>query len=248
MTIDALIDSGAPLNLQDVQGRTPLMVAARGGDTTIVQRLLDLGADPQLRDRAGRTAAMIATGEARHLLQPSLHVAEVPPVDGASIQLEEQSASDEAKVAMSQTSSVLLKIAENDAATTATTSASSGEQADELGMMPTPTTATRPKYRSCASSGTESKVSMLPSLLDCDDMQAAPSMMSKKSSKRPKSPSRRSRPPKTMDSKLSMTKSASTLASSGTKSGASKVGRKQTTERQKSFDTAVTASEANDTI
>ena len=49
-----LLALGAPANVTDERGTTPLMFAARNGDLGIVQFLLSRGADPQLRDAQGQ--------------------------------------------------------------------------------------------------------------------------------------------------------------------------------------------------
>jgi len=50
-----LLALGAPANVTDERGTTPLMFAARNGDLGIVQFLLSRGADPQLRDAQGQS-------------------------------------------------------------------------------------------------------------------------------------------------------------------------------------------------
>ena len=50
-----LLALGAPANVTDERGATPLMFAARNGDLGIVQFLLSRGADPQLRDAQGQS-------------------------------------------------------------------------------------------------------------------------------------------------------------------------------------------------
>jgi ankyrin repeat protein len=50
-----LLALGAPANITDERGATPLMFAARNGDLGIVQFLLSRGADPQLRDAQGQS-------------------------------------------------------------------------------------------------------------------------------------------------------------------------------------------------
>jgi ankyrin repeat protein len=54
--VQVLLDGGADPNPFDVEGRTPLMVAAENGREDLVQCLLAGGADPILTDRVGETA------------------------------------------------------------------------------------------------------------------------------------------------------------------------------------------------
>jgi len=54
--VQVLLDSGTDPNPFDVEGRTPLMVAAQSGREDLVQCLLAGGADPSLTDRIGETA------------------------------------------------------------------------------------------------------------------------------------------------------------------------------------------------
>ena len=51
---------GAKINAKDTEGGTPLMVAVKGGDLSIVNGLLAYGADPNIQDNDGWTAAMHA--------------------------------------------------------------------------------------------------------------------------------------------------------------------------------------------
>jgi len=50
-----LLTAGAPVNVTDQQGATPLMIAARNGDLGMLQALLSRGADWSARDNQGRT-------------------------------------------------------------------------------------------------------------------------------------------------------------------------------------------------
>ena len=52
----------------NVEGRTPLMLAAFRGDTAGVMRLLETGADVNARDRDGDTALMFAAYKGRGLV------------------------------------------------------------------------------------------------------------------------------------------------------------------------------------
>lgn len=54
--IQSLIPAGVSVNVADVDGRTPLHLAALHGNLATVSMLLDCGADFTLRDRFGRTA------------------------------------------------------------------------------------------------------------------------------------------------------------------------------------------------
>ncbi|HEY0097090.1 MAG TPA: ankyrin repeat domain-containing protein, partial [Archangium sp.] len=54
--VQVLLDSGTDPNPFDVEGCTPLMVAAQHGREDLVQCLLAGGADPSLTDRLGETA------------------------------------------------------------------------------------------------------------------------------------------------------------------------------------------------
>jgi hypothetical protein len=59
-TVDALVQTGANVNVRTVNGTTPLMVAASKGFSDIVKTLLDAGADPNARKADGMTALTIA--------------------------------------------------------------------------------------------------------------------------------------------------------------------------------------------
>jgi len=58
--IEYLLKRGAKINAKDTEGGTPLMVAVKGGDLSIVNGLLAYGADPNIQDNDGWTAAMHA--------------------------------------------------------------------------------------------------------------------------------------------------------------------------------------------
>ena len=51
-----LIDAGADVNLQQIDGSTALIVAASMGHPEIVKALLKYGADPNIRNKTGQTA------------------------------------------------------------------------------------------------------------------------------------------------------------------------------------------------
>lgn len=58
--IRALLDDGADLECVDLEGKTPLMIAAKFQAPEIVELLLKAGADPKPKDKLGYTAEMIA--------------------------------------------------------------------------------------------------------------------------------------------------------------------------------------------
>lgn len=58
--IEYLIKRGANINAPDNEGQTPLMVAVKSGDLSVINGLLEYGADPNLQDHDGWTAAMHA--------------------------------------------------------------------------------------------------------------------------------------------------------------------------------------------
>ena len=58
--VQLLIDSGADINHQDIDGRTALMISSGKGYLPIVQLLLDSGADINLQNKYGNTALMYA--------------------------------------------------------------------------------------------------------------------------------------------------------------------------------------------
>ncbi len=58
--IEFLIKRGARINAPDTEGQTPLMVAVKSGDLSVVNGFLEYGADPNLQDHDGWTAAMHA--------------------------------------------------------------------------------------------------------------------------------------------------------------------------------------------
>jgi ankyrin repeat protein len=55
-TVKQLLDSGAPVNAQNREGKTALMLAAKIGFGEVVKTLLDHGADLKLKDHDGNTA------------------------------------------------------------------------------------------------------------------------------------------------------------------------------------------------
>lgn len=58
--LNLLIQSGAPVNYQDMWKRTPLHYAAREGQAEACQRLVELGADLTAQDFLGRTPLHLA--------------------------------------------------------------------------------------------------------------------------------------------------------------------------------------------
>ncbi len=56
--IEYLLKRGAKINAPDTEGQTPLMVAVKSGDLSVVNGYLEYGADPNLQDNDGWTAAM----------------------------------------------------------------------------------------------------------------------------------------------------------------------------------------------
>lgn len=58
--IEYLLKRGAKIDARDTDGQTPLMVAAKSGDLSIINGLLAYKADPNLQDHDGWTAAMHA--------------------------------------------------------------------------------------------------------------------------------------------------------------------------------------------
>ena len=72
-----LLEAGAPVNVADERGLTPLMMAAnsRTKSAEVVQMLLDHGADTQAKDGTGRTAADWARIGARGEIASLLSIA-----------------------------------------------------------------------------------------------------------------------------------------------------------------------------
>lgn len=66
--ITMLLDRGANPNLATRQNKTPLMIAMRSVDLTIIAELLDAGADPQQEDYRGETAIFYARDKEQLLL------------------------------------------------------------------------------------------------------------------------------------------------------------------------------------
>ena len=64
-TLDLNMDEGHPVNYQNHDGLSPLMVAARDGRVALIELLITSGADPELKDEQGRTALLWAAIEGR---------------------------------------------------------------------------------------------------------------------------------------------------------------------------------------
>lgn len=58
--VDFALDLGADIEARDAEGRTPLLVAADGGNADTFIRLAERGADPRARDHAGHTVNDLA--------------------------------------------------------------------------------------------------------------------------------------------------------------------------------------------
>ena len=56
--IEYLLKRGAKINSKDTEGQTPLMVAAKGGDLSVMNGLLEYKADPNAQDEDGWTPSM----------------------------------------------------------------------------------------------------------------------------------------------------------------------------------------------
>jgi len=67
-----LLDAGAPVNAQDRNGMTPLMIAATRGYVEIVEALLAKGANPRQTDFTGRDAASWASQSHRASVMQAL--------------------------------------------------------------------------------------------------------------------------------------------------------------------------------
>lgn len=76
--VEHLLTVGADPNLPDINGITPLMEAASGGDVVTMKLLLEAGASPTLRDKFGSTASDYAQAQrqaaAVRLLQDRLRL------------------------------------------------------------------------------------------------------------------------------------------------------------------------------
>ena len=52
--IEFLLENEAKINAQNIDGRTPLMLAALSGDEKLTEYLLEFDADKTIRDKAGK--------------------------------------------------------------------------------------------------------------------------------------------------------------------------------------------------
>ena len=71
-----LMEKGAEVNARDLEGHTPLMLAAIYGCNLTVQALLDGGANPALKTPAGNTAVLYAENNSHPLASALLKKAE----------------------------------------------------------------------------------------------------------------------------------------------------------------------------
>ena len=74
-----LLEHGAQVDPRNVAGRTPLHLAAGGGQAELVALLLEHGADPQAKDRNGWTPARWAAAFGHDALAQRLDTASSPP-------------------------------------------------------------------------------------------------------------------------------------------------------------------------
>jgi len=71
-TLRLLLETGAPPNIADLEGNTPLIVAARNGRIDAVRVLVEHGADINAQNLAGQTAIEAALGSSRLRIQKML--------------------------------------------------------------------------------------------------------------------------------------------------------------------------------
>ena len=69
--LEVLLDSPALIDIREEHGASALLMAAKAGNTKIVQMLLRAGANIELQDQQGWTALMHATEQGH--LKPCRH-------------------------------------------------------------------------------------------------------------------------------------------------------------------------------
>jgi ankyrin repeat protein len=70
--VKKLVEAGAKLEMGDLDGFTPLMLAIIGGKLKAVAYLIDHGADVNRRNKKGQTALMLAAQDGRKLIVEQL--------------------------------------------------------------------------------------------------------------------------------------------------------------------------------
>jgi ankyrin repeat protein len=61
MMVESILDMGVDIDIQDDDGKTPLMIYIKKGFRRIVRSLIDKGTDIHIRDKKGRTALHFAS-------------------------------------------------------------------------------------------------------------------------------------------------------------------------------------------
>lgn len=86
-TVKLLLDAGAKVNVKDVRGMTPLMlaVASDHADPEVIRLLLEKGADPAIKSNAGETAADWARKINHPPVLKALGLETVPPKPSAAV-------------------------------------------------------------------------------------------------------------------------------------------------------------------
>jgi len=59
------VERGAHINVKTIKGMTPLHVAARKGNLSVVKLLVERGADVRLKNDEGQTASDVARSEGK---------------------------------------------------------------------------------------------------------------------------------------------------------------------------------------